>query len=189
MRIDPYRPSEPSERESSPAKINRHITTADPFLAVGFLCLAFAAGTVQFVMIGLLGIALFCLALVLLLIAGVIARGDTQRHWITKIAGYALFVPAVLALITTSTYATSLMLREAIASSSGSPAPSIGQWLTVLMISSLASATIAFSLKIRAGWSLQRCVTWGGVAWCVMPSATLIFLLLKRSGQPYSALV
>jgi hypothetical protein len=165
----------------------RFFRAADPLLATGFLATAFAAGLLQFVMLGLLGLGLFVVALGFFLIAGVVARGDMRLSWGRQIAGFAMFVIGILALMFSAERGTTLAFDDVMTVRTGLAGPSSLQWIFLALVSVLAAATIASAILLKAGWSRSRCFFGGAAALAVSPSAIVIFWILKFTGQPLNS--
>ena len=182
-----YQPPESSadlETYRRPAHV---ITASDMLLAAGFLCTALAAGLMQFVMIGLVGLGLFIVAFGLLLAAGTLARAVGNPNLWQQVASFALYVMGVLSLIAVAAYATSLAFAHAMAPRAGASAPSGWQWAVLTLISILATAADSIALLYRTGCSRSRCFSYGIAAFAISPTAILIFWILKLAGQPLTA--
>lgn len=141
----------------------------------------------QFVIIGLVGLALFVVAFGLLLAAGLLVRADGLPPWWQQVASLVFFAIAVLSLIVIAAYATSLAFAHAMAPRAGASDPSAWQWTILTLISIMAAAAVASALRYRTGWSRSRCFAWGIAAFGVSPTAILIFWILKQTGQPLTA--
>ena len=183
VRPDPYQPPESSADSESYQRPARVITAADVLLVAGFLCTALAAGLMQFVMIGLVGLGLFIVAFGLLLAAGTLARAVGNPNLWQHVASFALYVMGVLSLIAVAAYATSL----AMALRAGASAPSGWQWTVLTLISILAAAAVSIALLYRTRCSPLRCFSYWIAAFAIAPTAILIFWILKRTGQPLTA--
>jgi len=81
MRPATYQPPELSVDSDFHLRPARFLSAVDVLLAAGFCCTACAAGLIPFVIIGLLGLALFVVAFGLLLAAWVLVRAACHRTW------------------------------------------------------------------------------------------------------------
>ena len=188
MRLNPYEFSNVSDDailHPQPARISGCVT---PLLACGFICIALATGLMHFVMAGLLAIPVIVVAFGLVVVAGLLARGDGRTSWWLQLANFALFIVGVLSLIATSANATLIVYSYARADYGGKTldAP-VWRLMFQISISFMAATAIAVALRCRTRWSRLRCIGWGMAAFGVVPTAILIFYLLKFMGLPLTA--
>src|SRR5262245_50216569 len=135
MRPNPYQTFGLPSGADSRKRIPRSISAAEVLFAFGLICTALAAGLVQFVMIGLIGLFLFVVSFGLLLAAGLFLRANGQPPWWRRAASFALYAVAVLSSIATSAYATSLAFDHVMAPGAGATTPSGLQWAVLILIS------------------------------------------------------
>ena len=154
-------------------------TTGECLLGCGLVGLAAGAGLLQFVINGLLGMALALGALILLLIGGVLVRGVAVTRG-RAVAGLMLLVIATGALgwaVGQACMTASDEVRYA-QSPVGPPPETASLWLVVALGTAVAACLFALALWLRAGWPARRSLMWGVAAIAVCPVAVLIFLAL-----------
>lgn len=145
-------------------------TQGDFLLGCGLLLMAVAAALCQFVMVGLIGLAIFPAAIALLLAAGLKARVPglrPARLW----PGAVLLVAGVVALVIASTSAGVIsfrLLRTA-------HLPQIDQWVSLGIVTCAAALLIASALHFLTDWSGSRCLYWGVGVFGVVPATILLF--------------
>ena len=98
-------------------------------LTAGLICAALGAGLCQFVMIGLIGVALFVVAFGLLLGAGITARPTGVFPLWQALVGAALYGVGVVLLLAAAGYASSLAYDQAMSSRPAWSAPSVWHWI------------------------------------------------------------
>ena len=152
--------------------------TANILLAAGLICAALGAGLFQFVMIGLIGVALFVVAFSLLLGAGIAARPAGELPLWRRLVGAALYGVGMALLLAAAGYASSLAYDQAMSSRPEQSAPSVWHWIILGLSSFLPVLIIMLGLRCRTQWSWRRCSVWGGAALCVVPTALVLFWLL-----------
>ena len=148
---------------------------AEYLLAAGLVCATLGVGLCQFVLVGLIGVALLLIAFFVLLAAGMLAWSASDVPLWQRGAGLALFIVGELLLLTTAGYASSLAFDAALSSRLGVSAPTIIEWALVALFSLLPALAIALGLRLRTQWSWRRCAVWGVAAWCVWPVGVIVF--------------
>ena len=151
------------------------IKLAEYVLAAGLVCATLGAGLCQFVLVGLIGVALLLVAFFLLLAAGMLAWSPGNVPLWRRGAGLALFIVGELLLLATGSYASSLAFDAALSSRPGVSAPTIIEWALVGLFSLLPALAIALGLRFRTQWSWSRCAVWGAAAWCVWLGGVIVF--------------
>lgn len=172
--------SEPNRRPP------RVLTVADFLLTAGFLCTALAAGVLPFVMLGLVGFPLLLVALGMFITAGLFARDGGPGGW-KQLAGTSLFAIGILSVIVVAAYAATLAFGNEMAARSGASAPSIWQWMMLVLMSVLSSSAVSLGVLLRTGASPLHCVVCGLMALAVWPTAIIVFWIVKLAGQPLTA--
>lgn len=133
-------------------------------LVAGVACTALRAGLSQFVMIWLIGLALFFVAFGLLLWDGINARRATTLPRGRRMVGVALHGTGAMLLLAVAGYASSLAYNQAMSSRPAWAAPSVHQWFTRVLYSLVPALTIMLGLRYGAQWSWRRCSFWGDAA-------------------------
>lgn len=188
MQFNPYQPSNLSDAEDLHPHPKLFTGCAAPLLACGFICIALATGLMHFVMAGLLAVPVIFAAVGLVVVAGLLARGDGRSSWWLQLVNFALFMVGVLSLIAISANATLTVYTYTRANYVGRVVvPVVWHLMFQISISSITAAAIAVALRFRTRWSQVRCIGWGIAAFCVVPIAILIFYLLKFMGLPLAA--
>ena len=149
--------------------------TANLLFAAGLVCAALGTGLSQFVMIGLIGVALLFVAFGLLLWAGISARPATALPRGRRIVAVALYGTGAMLLLAVAGHASSLAYNQAMSSRPAWAEPSVHQWLTLGLYSLVPALTIMLGLRYRAQWTWRRCSLWGGAALCVVPAVLVLF--------------
>jgi hypothetical protein len=156
------------------------MSKAERLIAWGLILLAFSAGLLQFVIIGLIGILVFVVAIGILLIGGVMARGagvSSNR----AISGSLFFVAGLILLAwaaAKSSWLGFLIVYEA--GHPGQPVPSVNDWVVTVILIIVSALTISSALHLKSVCALQRCRIWAVAILLVCPVAFLEFLLLSR---------
>lgn len=151
---------------------------AETMLLSGFVCAALGAGLSQFVMIGLIGIALGGMALGVLFCAGSIANSTAILPWWQKLAGLLLYLAGVLGSLLIASYASNLAFNHTQGGRPGMEIPQMSEWIMAALLSVPVALLVSLGLRIRSQWSWSHCLIWGLAALCVQPLALGIFWIL-----------
>lgn len=151
-------------------------------LGMGLAAAALGAGLCQFVMVGLIGLALLVLALALLMVAGLMAHSADEPSARRKLAGLLFHLLGAVLLIVVAFYASQTAFNRALEVERAGAAPAGGAvaltWGLVGLSSLVPALLVALGLRTRTRWPSSRCLLWGVAVLAVPLVAVLIFWCL-----------
>jgi hypothetical protein len=144
------------------------------FLGYGLVLMAIAAALCHFVMVGLIGLAIFPAAVALLMAAGLKARApdmDARSLWF----GMALLLAGIAAIVVGSTFASTLFFRLL----RTFHVPAIEDWLSLGVVAFASPLLLVSALRFLTDWPGNRCLYWGIGVLGVVPATVLLFLIFS----------
>ena len=156
------------------------MSKSERLLACGLVLLAFSTGLLQFVIFGLIGILGFVVAIGILLIGGITARGlDVSSN--RAISGTLIFLAGLILLAwaaAKSSWLGFLLVYEA--GHPGQPVPAVNDWVVTVILIVGSALAISSALHLKSVCLRQRCRMWALAILLVCPVAFIEFLLLSR---------
>jgi len=157
------------------------VRRGETMLAIGLVCVAGGAAFTQLVLIGLVGLALIAVAFALLLCAGLVFEVDRPVPPWRQVTGFTIYFAGAFLLMACALHATSLAHGEALHLQRGLAPVARLHWPWLLACSFASAAALGVGLVLRSAMPWGRALSWGLVAWSVLPAAVYLFRLLARS--------
>jgi hypothetical protein len=152
-------------------------------LLLGLVILVFAAALSQFVLVGLLSLALYPVALLVLtaaIAAMPVSQSATAHQSLYGIVAVSL---ACVGLACAAYLASSLAYSLA---AGGLQHHFLSSWIAVSILSFAPAALLPIGLRLRLGWPISRLRAWTIAALLVTPLVIALFYLFSVF-LPYSA--
>jgi hypothetical protein len=163
-----------------------HFSKAEYFLVSGLFIAISATALVQFVLIGLIGLALTPIAIILLILGGAHAY-DASVSRPRTVLGFILFLAGIIALGFSTGRGSSIGYTIALHQLRPSELlPTVFEWILWLFCCLLSASAVTSGLALRTCWERSRLTFWGIVVFAV-PLLGLVGLVLLARIWPVTA--